>query len=228
MKCVILQPSYIPWRGYFDQIRQADLFIFYDDVKYDKNGWRNRNRIKSINGPQWLTIPVLNKGVEENHTPINEIEINWSQNWHRKHWTALQQAYSKAPFFSTYRDVFEAFYHREDRKLADLTIDMTIAISRLLGINHTQFLRSSQIEDITGTKTDRLIQILSKVGATSYLSGPSAKDYIEPGKFSQANIELSFITYGYPEYNQLYPPYEEQVSIVDLLFMEGPQALDYF
>lgn len=228
MKCVILQPSYIPWRGVFDQIRQADLFIFYDDVKYDKNGWRNRNRIKTINGPQWLTIPVFNKGVEENHTPINEIEINWNQNWNRKHWTALQQAYSKAPFFSTYKDVFESFYQRHDDKLADLTIELTIAISHLLGLGKTKFMRSSEIDGITGTKTDRLIQILTKVGATSYLSGPSAMDYIEADKFKQANIELSFISYNYPEYNQLYPPYDGTVCILDLLFMQGPQALDYF
>ena len=228
MKCVILQPSYIPWRGYFDQIRQADLFIFYDDVKYDKNGWRNRNRIKTINGPQWLTIPVLNKGVEENQTPINEININWGQKWNRKHWTALQQAYSKAPFFSTYKDVLEEIYQRHDEKLADLTIDLTITISHLLGIGNTNFLRSSQIKGISGTKTDRLIQILTEVGATSYLSGPSAQDYIESDKFSQANIELSFISYNYPEYNQLYPPYDGQISILDLLFMQGPLALDYF
>ena len=228
MKCVILQPSYIPWRGYFDQIRQADLFIFYDDVKYDKNGWRNRNRIKSVNGPQWLTIPVLNKGVEENQTPNNEININWAQKWNRKHWTALQQSYSKAPFFTTYKDVFENFFQRHDEKLADFTIDLTVTISHLLGIGNTKFLRSSQIEGITGTKTDRLIQILTTVGATSYLSGPSARDYIEPEKFSEANIELSFITYNYPEYNQLYPPFDGQISILDLLFMQGPQALDYF
>ncbi|MBI9047812.1 MAG: WbqC family protein [Anaerolineaceae bacterium] len=228
MKCVILQPSYIPWRGYFDQIRQSDLFIFYDDMKYDKNGWRNRNRIKTQSGLQWLTIPVFNKGVEENRTPINEIKINWAQNWHRKHWNALNQTYSKAPFFSTYEDVLSAFYDRHDEFLSDFTIDLTIALSHLLGIGDTKFIRSSQIAGINGTKTDRLIQILSKVGATSYLSGPSAKDYIEPQKFSQANIELSFINYDYPEYNQLYPPYSAQVSVLDLLFMHGPQALDYF
>ena len=227
MKCVILQPSYIPWRGYFDQIRQADVFVFYDDVKYDKNGWRNRNRIKTVNGTQWLTIPVLTKGVEENQTPINEIPINWAQNWHHKHWNALRLAYNKAPYFSTYEDVFSAFYEREDKYLSTLTIDMTIAISQLLGLP-TKFVRSSDLQGITGKKTDRLIQILTRLGATSYLSGPSAKDYLEPELFEQAGIELSFIDYQYPEYNQLYPPYEPQVSIVDLLFMEGPQALDFF
>jgi hypothetical protein len=227
MKCVILQPSYIPWRGYFDQIRQADVFVFYDDVKYDKNGWRNRNRIKSKNGAQWLTIPVLNKGVEENHTPINAIKINWAQNWHRKHWNALSLSYRKAPYFKTYEDVFAAFYQRHDEYLSSLTIDLTITISRLLGIN-TNFIRSSALEGITGSKTERLIQVLTRIGATSYLSGPSAKDYLEPEQFTRAGIELSFIQYHYPEYEQLYPPYDAQVSILDLLFMKGPQSLDFF
>lgn len=228
MKCVILQPSYIPWRGYFDQIRQADIFIFYDDVKYDKNGWRNRNRIKTRDGAQWLTIPVLTKGIEENHTPIHDVQINWAQNWNRKHWNALQLSYSKAPFFQHYQDVLAPFYERHDTHLADFTIDLTIAISGLLGIQNTTFLRSSEIQGITGTKTDRLIQILSTVGATSYLSGPSAQDYLEPELFTKAGIEFAFITYDYPEYEQLYPPFESQVSILDLLFMKGPQVLDYF
>jgi hypothetical protein len=227
MKCVILQPSYIPWRGYFDQIRQADIFIFYDDVKYDKNGWRNRNRIKTKDGLQWLTIPVLNKGVEENHTPINAVPINWAQNWNHKHWNALRLAYSKAPFFKTYEDVFAAFYERHDEYLSTFTIDLTIAISSLLGM-HTQFVRSSELEGISGTKTERLINILTRLGATSYLSGPSAENYLEPEQFAQAGIALSYIQYGYPEYEQLFPPYEAQVSILDLLFMKGPQALDYF
>ena len=227
MKCVILQPSYIPWRGYFDQIRQADVFVFYDDVKYDKNGWRNRNRIKTKDGLQWLTIPVFNKGVEENHTPINAIPINWSQNWHHKHWNAIRLAYSKAPYFKTYEDIFAEFFERHDQFLSDFTIDLTITISQLLGIN-TKFLCASKLPNITGSKTERLIRILTQIGATSYLSGPSAESYLEPERFVEAGIDLSFINYQYPPYEQLYPPYESQVSIIDLLFMEGPHALDYF
>ncbi len=218
MKCVILQPSYIPWRGYFDQIRQADTFIFYDDVKYDKNGWRNRNRIKTRDGMQWLTIPVLTKGVEENHTPIHEVQINWAQNWNRKHWNALQLSYSKAPFFRHYQDTLAPFFERHDTHLSEFTIGLTIAISGLLGIHNTTFMRSSEIQGVTGTKTDRLIQILFKIGATSYLSGPSAQDYLEPALFTQAGIELSFMAYDYPEYDQLYPPFEPQVSVSSIYY----------
>lgn len=226
MKVVILQPSYIPWRGVFDQIYRADLFIFYDDVQYDKHGWRNRNQIKTAQGKQWLTIPVHSAGVTQGR-PIREIEIDWSKPWAKSHWKALHFAYARAPYFRRYAAFLEPFYQRRDRFLADFTIDLTIALARELGITRTRFLRSSELTGITGEKTDRLIQILQRVGATHYLSGPSAREYIEPEKFAAAGIPFEYIEYDYPEYPQLYPPYDPHVSILDLLFMTGPKALDY-
>jgi hypothetical protein len=227
MKCVILQPSYIPWRGFFDQIRKTDVFVFYDDVQYDKHGWRNRNRIKTHQGPVWLTIPVYKKGVVLEHTPINQIKIDWSTPWNRKHWMSIQQSYGKAPFFKQYAPQLEAYYSRPYTFLADFTIGLTMTLSRLLGISATQFIRSSCLE-VTGTKTDRLLQILQKIGANYYISGPAAKDYLEEEKFEQLGIGLEYMGYHYPEYPQLYPPYDPQVSILDLLFMAGPDALKYF
>jgi hypothetical protein len=120
----------------------------------------------------------------------------------------------------------EDFYSRQPALLADFTIDLTIALARIIGINLTRFMRSSSLS-ASGSKTDRLIDILSQVGATEYISGPSAKDYIEEEKFSSAGIKLKYMVYNYPEYPQLYPPYDPQVSILDLLFMTGPDALDY-
>jgi hypothetical protein len=226
MKCVILQPSYIPWRGYFHQIAKADVFIFYDDVQYDKRGWRNRNQIKSPHGPLWLTIPVHSKGAQIEHIPINKIEISWDRSWNRDHWRTIQSAYARTPYFKEYVPLLETIYQREDALLVDFTIESTIVLARALGIQHTRFLRSSDL-DVSGSKTDRLIAILAKVKANSYLSGPSAQAYIEPNKFSQAGIQLEYMTYDYPEYPQLYPPFEAQISILDLLFMTGPDALDY-
>jgi hypothetical protein len=223
---VILQPSYIPWRGVFDQIYRADLFIFYDDVQYDKHGWRNRNQIKTAQGKQWLTIPVHSAGVTQGR-PICEIEIDWSKPWAKSHWKALTFAYGRAPYFRRYAEFLEPFYQRRDRFLADFTIDLTIALARQLGITHTRFLRSSELSGIRGEKTDRLIQILQRVGATHYLSGPSAREYIEPEKFAAAGIPFDYIEYDYPAYPQLYPPYDPHVSILDLLFMTGPDALNY-
>jgi len=226
MNVVILQPSYIPWRGFFDQVRRADLFVFYDDVQYDKRGWRNRNQIKTPNGKKWLTIPVHSRGAQSERIPINQIQISWDSDWSKDHFLTLQHNYRKAPFFERYRSLLEAFYRRRDKFLADFTIDFTIALTRELGIHHARFMRSSEL-DVSGEKTDRLIHVLQKVNATHYISGPSAKYYIEPEKFAQAGISLEYMEYNYPEYPQLYLPYDPFVSILDLLFMTGPDALAY-
>jgi hypothetical protein len=226
MNVVILQPSYIPWRGYFHQISKADLFIFYDDVQYDKHGWRNRNQIKTVQGKQWITIPVHSAGVTQG-IPIKDVKIDWSKPWAENHWKALTFAYAKAPCFRQYASLLEPFYQRHDELLADFTIDLTIALARELGISHTKFMRSSEIPGIDGQKTDRLIQILAKVGTTHYISGPSARDYIEQDKFEAAGITLEYMVYDYPEYPQLYPPFDSQVSILDLLFMTGSDSFKF-
>jgi len=227
MNVVILQPSYIPWRGVFDQIAQADLFIFYDDVQYDKHGWRNRNQIKTIQGKQWLTIPVHSAGVTQG-IPIKDVKIDWSKPWANNHWKALTFSYIRAPHFQHYAALLETFYQRRDDLLADFTIDLTIALARELGNSHTRFMRSSELAGIDGQKTGRLIQILTRVGATHYISGPSARDYIEQDQFDAARISLEYVHYDYPEYPQLYPPFDGQVSILDLLFMTGPEARNSF
>ena len=227
MKVVILQPSYIPWRGYFDQICRADLFIFYDDVQYDKRGWRNRNQIKTPKGKQWLTIPVNSRGAQTENIPINQIRMVWDHKWCQNHLKALQHSYSKAPHFGQYASLLERFYQRRDEFLADFTIDFTIALTHELGNAHTRFMRSSELAGIDGQKTDRLIQILQSVGGTHYMSGPSARDYIEKEKFELAGITLEYMEYNYPEYPQLYPPFDPYVSILDLLFMTGSDAPNY-
>mgnify|MGYP000858046482 CR=1 FL=1 len=225
MNVVILQPSYIPWRGYFHQIARADLFIFYDDVKYDKNGWRNRNRIKTPRGARWLTIPVHSSGVETNHTPICEIRADASRAWAASHLSSIRQAYGQAPFFQPVYALLRELYAEQPALLADFTVPTTIALARALGIQHTRFLRSSSMRGIQGTKTRRLIEILTQVGATHYISGPSARDYIEEDLFREAGIGLEYMRYDYPPYPQLYPPYDPQVSIIDLMCMTGPDAL---
>lgn len=228
MKTVILQPSYIPWRGFFDQIARSDLFVFYDDVQYDKRGWRNRNKIKTSDGPQWLTIPVHSRGAQTEHILIRDVRISYDTQhpWNQEHWKRLQHAYARAPYFKAVMDLLEPFYQQQPEYLADFTVELTIAISRWMGITHTQFLRSSEL-GAQGAKTDRLIDVLKKVGATEYISGPSAQDYIETEKFAEAGIGLEYMEYNYPEYGQFFPPYDPYVSIVDLLMMTGERSLDY-
>ena len=227
MNVVLLQPSYIPWRGYFDQIRRADLFIFYDDVQYDKHGWRNRNQIKTAQGKLWLTIPVHSKGVTSG-LPIKDVQIDWSKPWAKSHLKSFITSYTKAPFFKQYLPLLESFYEaRHDELLSDFTIETTILLARMVGITSTRFMRSSELMGITGQKTDRIINILKQVNASHYISGPSARDYIEPHKFDEAGITLEYMEYHYPEYPQLYPPFDPYVSIFDLLFMTGNDALTY-
>jgi hypothetical protein len=224
--CVILQPSYIPWRGYFHQIQKADLFVFYDDVQYDRLSWRNRNRIKTPQGLVWLTIPVHRRGAVTDQIPINQIQICWDQPWNTNHWSTIEYAYHKAPFFHEHAPSLKTLYERQLELLSDFTIELTIFLARQLGILHTEFIRSSSLQ-VEGHRTDRLINILNKLGATHYISGPSARDYIEEEKFYSAGITLEYMDYHYPEYPQLYPPFVSQVTILDLLFMTGPDAHKY-
>ncbi len=227
MNAVILQPSYVPWRGYFDQIRRADLFIFYDDIQYDKHGWRNRNQIKTHQGKQWLTIPVYTKGVTQG-VPIKDVRIDWSKSWAKSHLKSLTLSYSKAPYLEQYLPMLESFYERRDEFLADFTIETSIQLARELGFDSTRFMRSSALTNIEGQKTDRVINILKQVGANHYICGPSASSYMEPEKFDGAGITFEYMDYNYPEYSQLYPPYDPYVSILDLLLMKGNSAADYF
>lgn len=227
MNVVILQPSYIPWRGYFDQIRRADLFIFYDDIQYDKHGWRNRNQIKTRQGKQWLTIPVHTKGVTQG-VLIKDVRIDWSKPWAKSHLKSLTVSYSKAPHFKGYLPLLDEIYQRRDEYLADFTIETSMRLARELGITSTRFMRSSELSNIEGQKTDRVVNVLKRVGATHYLCGPSARSYMEPEKFDAAGITFEYMQYDYPEYPQMYPPYDPYVSILDLFFMTGDRASAYF
>src|SRR5580704_6161585 len=139
MNCVILQPSYIPWRGYFHQIQRADLFIFYDDVNFDKDGWRNRNRVKTANGTKWLTIPVTAGQDRQLHTtPINQVQICQDQPWKATHWRTLRHSYSKAPFFKRYAPLLEPIYQTDSGLLSDFVINLTRLLTQTLGIDHTR------------------------------------------------------------------------------------------
>lgn len=217
MRCAIVQPSYIPWRGSFDLIARADLFVFYDDVQYDHRGWRNRNRIKTPHGTRWLTVPVHPRRI-----PICEIETVDSD-WPRRHLAALTRSYGKAPHFDEFRPWLERVYAEPPRLLADFTISLTLDILALLDI-HTPTLRSTSL-NVSGAKTERLLAVLRAVGATRYLSGPSARAYLDVELLERAGIEVEWMTYDVPEYPQLYPPFDPHVTVLDFLFMAGAGGL---
>jgi hypothetical protein len=222
-RVAILQSNYLPWKGYFDLIHDVDLFVFYDDVQYTKNDWRNRNKIKTPNGPMWLTIPT---GTALDRL-VCDVRLN-DAHWAQKHWKSLQQFYSAAPYFKRYQAFFEQVYlgTRWDN-LSELNQYLIKAIARdHLGIR-TRF-ADSRAYPTPGRKLDRLIELLAQLDAKTYVSGPAAKSYIDAERFEQAGIELVYKSYeGYPQYAQRYPPFEHSVSIVDLLFNTGPEAASY-
>ena len=226
VKVAILQPSYIPWKGVFHMIEKCDTFVFYDDVQYDKHSWRNRNKIKTYQGSTWLTIPVLADGNVDESTPINKIKIDQRSKWNSKHLKSMTQSYQKAPFFDQYKSLLKEIYNESPEYLSDLTIPTTRLLAQTLGCN-TQFINSSDLDGIAGVKTERLIQILKKVGGTHYISGPAAKDYLDEKLLAENNISLEYMDYHYPEYDQLYGSFDHFVSVLDLLFMKGEKAKDY-
>lgn len=217
---VVLQSNYIPWKGYFDLIHDADIFIFYDDLQFTKNDWRNRNKIKATNGTKWLSIPV---GINANRL-ICDVTITDTR-WQRSHWDSLRQQYERRPFFKLYRSFFEDFYLSKPwTNLSELNHHLikTIAIE-ILQVT-TKFLDSREFQ-LRGKKLDRLVDLVSQTKATRYISGPAARGYIEPQRFAELGVQLVWKDYSnYPEYPQAYPPFEHGVTILDLLFNVGPDA----
>jgi len=217
----IVQSSYIPWKGYFDLINSADEFIVYDDQQYTRRDWRNRNRIKTAQGTAWLSIPVKAKG--RYHQRIDETEIS-DRTWPERHWKTIAQTYGKARHFETHRTRLRALYEGcSEGLLSQINRIFLEAICQLLDIR-TRFVESTAY-DVEGAKTDRLLALCRAASATSYLSGPRARAYLDEARFRAAGIEVRYMDYsGYPEYEQLYPPFEHEVSIVDLLVHTGSDA----
>lgn len=222
MKIAVVQPCYLPWKGYVDLIHSVDHFVFFDDVQYPRaRTWRNRNQIIVNRTPKWINVPVEKSPW---HLKINEVRIR--EPFAEAHWQLMTQGYRQAKFFSGYADEIKRLLLLEAELLADLTIIQTRELCRLLGIR-TPMSRSSELGIHGLHKTDLLVEICRRLAATEYISGPSAKDYIEPGKFADAGIQLTYFTYSYPEYPQLSETFTHQVSVVDMLFNIGPQTPDY-
>lgn len=224
-KIAILQSNYIPWKGYFDIINMVDEFILYDDMQYTRRDWRNRNKIKTPSGLQWLTIPVDTKG--KYYQKIRETQVK-DHDWCDAHWRALSLNYARAPYFSQYAEQIHELYEqcREETYLSRINYRFLTSICRILGID-TEITWSSDYELADG-KTERLVGLVKSAGGTEYLSGPAAKDYIVDECFEEAGVRLTYMDYsGYPEYPQLFGDFEHGVSILDLIFNTGEAAPDY-
>ena len=223
-KIIVTQSNYIPWKGYFDSINLVDELVLYDDVQYTKRDWRNRNIIKTIDGNKWLSVPVEVKG--KYFQKINETKIS-EQDWGKSHWGVLTQNYGKAPFFKQYKSLFESLYlDNNEQYISKINYAFIKTICEILEIK-TNIIWSNNFELVEG-KTERLVDLCKKCGATDYFSGPSAKNYIDETLFEKEGIKVHYLDYsGYPEYEQLFPPFDHAVTMLDLIFNAGPEIKKY-
>jgi hypothetical protein len=217
-RVAISQSNYVPWKGYFDLIAGVDEFVLYDEVQYTRRDWRNRNRIKTAQGSVWLTIPVEVTGKYLQR--ISEVTVA-DASWAETHWRTIVHQYSAAPAASDFKDDLAALYRAAPRtRLSEINEHFLAGICALLGIR-TPLRRSSEFT-LEGDRSDRLLNICRQLGASTYVSGPAARDYLDVDLFNAAGVAVEWADYsGYPEYRQLHPPFEHSVSVIDLLLNEG-------
>lgn len=223
MKTVaIIQSNYIPWKGYFDIIHDADLFIFHDCVQFTKQDWRTRNKIKMLDGAHWLSVPV--RAAKDSR--ICDVTLA-GDDWAAKHLRTLHHCYGRTPHWRALEPFLAEIYGRSWASLSELNQTVIGRIARdWLGIETE--LVDSRPYAATGAKTDRVLDLLVKAGATRYVSGPAARDYLDAARFVEAGIELVYKDYaGYPEYPQPHPPFDHFVTILDLLACVGRDAPRY-
>jgi hypothetical protein len=216
----ILQPGFLPWLGFFEQIYRCHTFVLYDDVQFEKGSWRNRNRIKTPNGAQWLTVPVILKG--QGFPAIREVVINTSVPWQKKLIKTITQNYSKAPFFNLYADGVFDILSRSWKYLIDLDLELIDWIVKQLRIS-TPLLLASHL-GISGSHVQRLIDIIRSLQGNHLYEGSAGRNYIDEAVFEQAGISVTFQDYLHPEYPQLHGDFLSHLSIIDLLFNCGPES----
>lgn len=220
-RLVVLQPSYLPWLGYFDQLYKSDVFVLYDDVQFDKHGWRNRNRIKTPTGVQWLTVPVLTRG--ENKPTNRDVRIDGRQPWGPRHLRTLQANYAKAPAFGSVFALLEPVLSKPWTMLMDLNWAVLGAICDFLGLRRD--VRFSSDLGVAGQRTERLVRICDALGADRYLTGDAAREYLDESLFAERGIRLEYHHYRHPVHAQLHGEFVPYLSIVDLLMNHGRDSL---
>jgi len=221
MLVAIHQLHYLPWLRYLDKIHRSDVFVVLDDIQFNKNGWQNRNKLKTSSGPVTLTVPVRAKAQQK----LNETYIHNEVDWRKKHWRTLEQNYRNAIYFDDYADFFEETYSRPWERLNDLNRHMLAFYLQALGIA-TSIVYSSDLR-VPGSATERLVNLIKAVGGTMYYSGPYAlESYLDSGLLEDAGIALELQEWHAPEYPQLHGPFVPDLSIVDLLLNCGPESLE--
>jgi len=219
----INQPSYLPWLGYFHRIACSDVHVIFDNVQFEKNSFVNRNKVKSANGAIWLTVPVFTKGKFKNN-PINELLIDNSTKWRKKHFTSIYFNYKKSKYFSRYIDVFEDLYNREWDKLVDMNMEIIKYFLDELNIQ-TKLVYSSEMKG-SGVKDELVLNICKELNADIYFSGELGKNYLDESIFEKKNISVIYQKYNHSEYKQMNGEFIPYMSIVDLIFNCGSESYD--
>jgi hypothetical protein len=222
MKVAIMQPTYLPWSGYFGLLNSVDLFIFLDSVQFERRSWQQRNQIKITNGSQWLTVPVNSKGKREQK--INEVEIDLNSRYYEKHQKSIILNYNKSLFFSnTSKAIFEVF-EKNINNLSCLNIELIKVLNNLLGIK-TKTLMSSDLIS-SGVKSELLASICSEVGAKEYISPPGSKSYLEQSDaFDEIETKVNYFKFNHPRYSQNFDGFLENMSVIDLLMNCGEESI---
>ena len=220
-RIAILQSNYLPWKGYFDLIAAVDEFVLLDDVQFTKNDWRNRNLIKTPQGVQWLSVPVG----QDIHRRIRDVELK--SHCQERHWKTLECNYRRADHFAEIAAWLEPLYRaRTHRDLSSLNRCFIEAICRYLGI--TTRIHDSAEYPLCEGRSQRLVELCTRLGAGEYVTGPAARAYLDTAAFAGRDIRVRWFDYdGYPPYRQLWGEFVHQVSIVDLLFNCGPESVRY-
>ena len=212
------QPQYLPWLGFFDKLDQADVFVLLDNVQFKMNEWQNRNRIKTADGWQWITVPVRHKFPQT----IAEVEVNEQAPWRRKHQAAIDSNYAKAEHFDEVRPLVAEILEKPWSHLAPLSVELVRRLAAALGIE-TQTVLGSELP-ARDDPTLRLVDLCERLGADTYLSGAGACDYLDMDVFEGAGIAVRFQEFEHPEYPQLYGDFEPHLSVVDLLMNCGRES----
>jgi len=211
---VILQPSYLPWKGYFDQISRAEIFVFFDDVQFTKKSWRSRNKLLGAQGEFWLSVPVERV---DRQTLIKDVSIDSGLSWQRKHFEAIRNTYARAQYSEEVIEIASnIFLGKTWRSLLDLNVYSTQAIANYLGLSPSWYFSSSL--DTAGSRDgSRALEIMEQLGATHLLNGPRARDYVDSSLFSSQGVALSYMVYDYPSYSRKSELFSHEVSILDVI-----------
>ena len=218
-----MQPTYLPWVGYFALMDAVDSFVFLDNVQFARRSWQQRNRIKTTQGEQVLTVPVQKRGLRDQL--IQDVQINYDDKPLAKHERSIQCAYSKAPYFNVYKDELFAIYRRAPKSLFELNFELIIWMCKKLGIEVNIIISSSL--GVSAKRADLIAALCIEVGATTYVSPPGSRGYLEESKALEDNeINLLYFEYQCKEYEQLHGSFLPYLSVIDLMFNKGPDSLD--